>query len=134
MKGDDSKYAKFTVPTLKAYLNARGQSVPDNKQELVASAIGCPDTPLPSLLHFRSSGKPGNDTKSLFTRPASPFPCKFCKQDSSGIYFASQFYVQLPLLYTAWTNAYSEIVPEVAAATFRDFLRERLRRTFTSAN
>ena len=31
--------------------------------------------------------------------------------------------VQLPLLYTAWANAYSEIGPEVAAATFCDFLR-----------
>ena len=34
----------------------------------------------------------------------------------------------------AWTNAYSEIGPEVAATTFRDFLCERLRRAFTLAS
>ena len=41
MEGGDSEFAKFTVPTLKAFLKARSQSVSGNKQELVARAIGC---------------------------------------------------------------------------------------------
>ena len=36
--------------------------------------------------------------------------------------------------FTAWTNAYSEIGPEVAAATFHDFFLEKLQRAFTLAN
>ena len=42
MEGGDSEFANFTLPTLKAFLKARSQSVSGNKQELVARAIGCP--------------------------------------------------------------------------------------------
>ena len=53
----------------------------------------------------------------LLTPPPPPhlsslslrWPCAVC----CGICTASQFYVQPPLLFTAWSNAYSEIVPEV---------------------
>ena len=41
MEGDNSDFAKFTVPVLKVFLKARSQSVSGNKQELVARAIGC---------------------------------------------------------------------------------------------
>ena len=44
MEGGDSEFAKFTVPTLKAFLKASSQSVSGNKQELVARAIGCQRT------------------------------------------------------------------------------------------
>ena len=37
----------------------------------------------------------------------------FDNYNSCGIFTASQFYVQLPLLYTAWSNPYAEIGPEV---------------------
>ena len=61
----------------------------------------------------RSSGQPKNDAKTLFFHPPSPFPGNFCNCNSGGICTASQFEVQLPLLYTAWRNAYSEIGPEL---------------------
>ena len=51
--------------------------------------------------------------KTLFSHPPSPFLCNFCNCNSGGICTASQFQVQLPLLYTVWSNAYSEISPEV---------------------
>ena len=46
MEGDNSDFAKFTVPPLKVFLKARSQSVSGNKQELVtielvARAVGC---------------------------------------------------------------------------------------------
>ena len=56
---------------------------------------------------------PKNDVKTLFFPHSIAFPCNFCKRNNNGIFTASQFYVQLPLLYTAWSNAYSEIGPEV---------------------
>ena len=40
MEGSDGEFAKFTVPTLKAFLKVSSQSVSGNKQELVARAIG----------------------------------------------------------------------------------------------
>ena len=54
-----------------------------------------------------------NWQKTLFFHPPSPFPGNFCNCNSGGICTALQFLVQLPLLYTAWNNAYSEIGPEV---------------------
>ena len=42
MEGVDSEFANFTLPTLKAFLEARSHNVSDNKQQLVARAIGCP--------------------------------------------------------------------------------------------
>ena len=41
VKGGDSEFAKFTVPTLRAFLKACSQSVSGKKQELVAHAVGC---------------------------------------------------------------------------------------------
>ena len=37
-------FANFTLPTLKTFLEAHSQNVFDNKQQLVACAIGCPET------------------------------------------------------------------------------------------
>ena len=44
MEGGDSEFAKFTLPPLKTFLEARSQNVSGSKQELVARAIGCPKT------------------------------------------------------------------------------------------
>ena len=63
--------------------------------------------------NLQSSGQPKNDAKTLFFHPPSPFPGNFCNCNSGGICTASQFEFQLPLLYTAWSNTYSEISPEV---------------------
>ena len=39
-----TEFANFTLPTLKAFLEARSHNVSGNKQYLVARAIGCPKT------------------------------------------------------------------------------------------
>ena len=44
MEGSDSEVANFTLPTLKAFLEACSHNVSGNKQELVARAIECPKT------------------------------------------------------------------------------------------
>ena len=74
--------------------------------------LGCPKIKKLSA-NLPSSGQPRNNAKTLFSHPPSPFTSNFCNCNSGGICTASQFYVQLPLLYTAWSNAYSEIGPEV---------------------
>ena len=51
--------------------------------------------------------------RHFFSHPPSPFPGNFCNCNSGGICTASQFLVQLPLLYAAWSDAYSEISLEV---------------------
>ena len=73
--------------------------------------------------------------KTFFFYPPSSFPSIFCNCNSAGICTASQFQVQLPLLYTvSRSNAYSEIVPEEMPVPSRDFLRKILHRAFTHAN
>ena len=64
-------------------------------------------------MNSQSSGQPNKMMQTFFFRPRSPFPGNFCNCNSGGICPASQFKVQLPLLYTVWSNAYSEISPEV---------------------
>ena len=60
--------------------------------------------------------------KYVFSVPLSSFsPVILANITVGGICTASQFQVQLPLLYTAWTNISSEISPEVTAVTFHDF-------------
>ena len=71
----------------------------------------CPKTHFFHKLAIFWSAK--NDTKTLFFHPPSPFPGNFCNCNSGGICTALQFLVQLPLLYTVWSNAYSEISPVV---------------------
>ena len=58
MEGGDSTFEKFTVPTLKAFLKARIQSVPGNKRERVARAVGFRNTHSSHVLAiFWSAGK-----------------------------------------------------------------------------
>ena len=51
--------------------------------------------------------------RHFFFHPPSPFHSNFCNCNSIGICTASRFKVQLPLLYTVWSNTYSEIGLEV---------------------
>ena len=80
----------------------------------------------------QSSGQPKNDAKTLFFHPPPPFHSKFCNCNSIGICTASQFWVQLPLLYTAWSNAYSEIGPEVRCDLSRLLARKITKRIHSS--
>ena len=85
--------------------------------------IGCPKRIFSTNL--RSSGQAKNDTKTLFfPNPPSPVHGNFCNCNSSGICTASRFYVQFPLLYTGWNNAYLEIGPEVRCDLSRRLARK----------
>ena len=120
-----SEFAKFTVPTVKAFLKACSQSVPGNKQQRIAHAffscsgdlVVCQETMqrnFSSILHHLSP--------VIFTNTAV---VAFTLLRSSRFNFHC--------LYAAltWTNAYSEIHPGVAVTTFCNFLCKRLQRTFT---
>ena len=96
MEGGDSKFAKFTVPTLMAFLKARSQNVSGNKQQLVARA-GMPK----NAFVPRTRDLLVRKTDTFFSHPPSPFPGNFCNCNSGGICTASQFLVELPLSYTA---------------------------------
>ena len=65
IEGGDSEFVNFTLPTLKAFLEARNHNVSGNKQELVSRAIGCPRTHF--FTNLQSSGQPKNNTKTLFS-------------------------------------------------------------------
>ena len=78
----------------------------------------------------RSSGQAKNDAKTLFFHAPSPFHGNFC--NSIGICTASRFKVQLPLLYTARSNAYSEIGPEVRCDLSRLLTRKITKRIHSS--
>ena len=80
----------------------------------------------------RSSGQPKNDSKTLLFHPPSPFHGNFCNCNSIGIGTASHFQVQLPLLYTARSNAYSEIGPEVRCDLSRLLARKITKRIHSS--
>ena len=72
--------------------------------------------------------------RHFFFHPPSPFPSNFCNCNSGSICTASQFWVQLPLLYTAWRNANSEIGLEVmlwplTTSCMKDYKRHSLMQT-----
>ena len=70
MEGDDSEFANFTLPTLKAFFEARSHNVSGNKQYLVARALGCPKTHFfYELAIFWSAKKRRKDT---FFPPSIP--------------------------------------------------------------
>ena len=65
MEGGYSEFAKFTVPSLKCFLNARNHNVSGSKQRHVARAIGCPKNIISTKSRF--SGHPKHDAvKTLF--------------------------------------------------------------------
>ena len=85
---------RVTVPTLKAFLKARNQSVSGNKLELVRCATWCPKKKkkekkerfsTPSW----SSGQLENDPLTFFFHPPSLFSCNSCKHNRGGICTAS---------------------------------------------
>ena len=88
IEGGDSEFADFTLPALKAFLEACSHNVSGNKQYVVTRAIGCPK------MHFfyeLAIWSAKNDAKTLFFHPPSPFHGNFCNCNSIGIGTASQF-------------------------------------------
>ena len=59
----------MSVVILKAFFEGHSQSVSDNKQELVARAIGCPKRIPPNS---RSSGQLGNYAETLSFPSSNP--------------------------------------------------------------
>ena len=91
MEGGDIDFANFTLPTLKAFLEALSQNVSGNKRLLVARAIECPKTlgEGSGLVISRSSGQPKKRRKDTFS--PSSIPGIFCNCNCGGICTASQF-------------------------------------------
>ena len=83
MECRDSDFAKFTVLTLKVCLKDSSQSVFHNKKNLLLLLWGAKYCTVSS--HSRSSCQLGNDAKTLFPHPPSPFPWNSCNSYSSGI-------------------------------------------------
>ena len=74
MEGGDSEFANFTLPSLKAFLEACSHNVSGNKQYVVTRAIGCPK------MHFfyeLAIWSAKNNAKTLFFHPPSPFHGNF---------------------------------------------------------
>ena len=75
MEGGDSEFVNFTLPTLKAFLEAHSQNVSGNNRLLVTHAIGCPR--MHFFTHSQSSSQSKNDTKTLFSALHSLSPVIF---------------------------------------------------------
>ena len=75
MEGGNSEFANFTLPTLKAFLEARSQNVCDNKQQLVARAVGCPKTLFfPPRNRDLLVSQKNRRKDTFFPPPSIPFP------------------------------------------------------------
>ena len=76
MEGGNSEFVNFTLPTIKAFLEACSHNVPGNKQYLVARAIGigCPKTLFLRTCDLLVSQK--TTQRHLFS-PFIPFPQYF---------------------------------------------------------
>ena len=81
----------------------------------------------------RSSGQPKKHAKTLFFPPSIPFHGNFCNCNSIGICTASRFWFSFHC-YTQRETTPTQKSARKCAATFRDFLRERLQSAFTLAN
>ena len=103
MEGGDSEFENFTLPILKAFLEACSQNVSGYRMPQNAFF------PQNHDLHVSQTTM----QRAFFFHSPLPFSITFCSCNSGGICTALQFYIQLPLLYTAWSNAYSEIGLEV---------------------
>ena len=92
MERGDSEFANFTLPTLKAFLEARSQNVSGNKQQLVARAIGGPKTHFLPRNNRDLLVSQNNNAKILFSPPSIPFFSGiFCNCNSGGNCTASPF-------------------------------------------
>ena len=132
MEGGDSEFANLTLPTLKAFLEARSQNVSGNKQQLVAHAIGCPKTHF--FLRTRDLLVSQKTTQRNFFSTLHPL---------STVIFATATVLAFVLLrnsgfnfhcYTQREATPTQTSARKCAATSRDFLRERLQSAFTLAN
>ena len=129
----DSEFANFTLPTLKAFLEAHSHNVSGNKQYLVARAIeiGCP-----KMLFLRTCDllvSPKTTQRHLF----------FILHPLSTVVFATATVLAFVLLRDSRFNFHcytqSEATPTQKStwkctATSCDFLHERLQSTFTLPN
>ena len=124
MEGGDSEYEKFTVPTLKAFL----------KSQSVCQARNCclcyrmpKYTLFPCNHDFLISWK---KMQRHFSPSSITFPLQFLHtQQKWHLYCFTVLGSTSNVIHSVNENL-SEIGPEVAAATYRDFLRKGLQRAF----
>ena len=112
----------FTLPTLKAFFEARRHNVSGNKQYLVARALGCPKTHFFPATNSRSSDQPQNDAKTLFST----------LHPLSTVIFATATVLAFVLLrnfnfnFHCYTQREATPTQKSARKCSRDFFRERL--------
>ena len=82
MEGGDSEFANFTLPTLKAFFEARSHNVSGNNN-LLLMLYDAPKCFFFPAMNWQSSGEPKNDAKTLFVHPPAPFHGNFCNCNSN---------------------------------------------------
>ena len=135
MERGDSEFANFTLPTLKAFLEARSQNVSGNKQQLVARAIGGPKTHFLPRNNRDLLVSQNNNAKILFSPPSIPFFFRYFLQLQQWwqLYCFAILGSTSIVIYSV-KQCLLRNRPGSDAATSRDFLHERLQRAFTCAN
>ena len=132
MEGGNSEFVNFTLPTIKAFLEACSHNVPGNKQYLVARAIGYLKTHF--FLRTRDLLVCQKTSQRYFLSTLHPL---------STVVFATATVLAFVLLrdsrfefhcYTQREGTPTQKSAQKCAATSRDFLRERLQSAFTLAN
>ena len=132
MEGGDREFANLTLPTLKAFLEARSHIVSENKQYLVARALGCPKTRF--FLRTRDLLVSQKTTQRHFFSTLNPL---------STVTFATATVLAFVRLrnsrfnfhcYTQREAGLFRNWPRCDTATSHNLLRERLQTAFTHAN
>ena len=127
MEGDDYEFVNFTLPTLKAFWEARSQNV------CIARAIGCPKTHLfHELAIFWSAKKRRRDTFLSTLHHLSPVI--FLQLQQWWHLYCFAILGSASIVIHSVKQRLLRNRPGSDAATSRDFLRKRLQRAFTRAN
>ena len=135
MEGGDSEFANFTLPILKAFLEARSQNVSGNKQYLVARAIGCPEKVFFFLsTKSRSSCQQKKTTRRQLFSSLHPLFRYFLHLQQWWHLYCFAILGSASIVINSVKQHLLRNQPGSDAATSHDFLRERLLRALTRAN
>ena len=127
MEGGDSEFASS-----KACLKAHSQSVSGNKQERCSCCRMPKNAAFSPRLNLQSSGQPKKRCKDTFFRILHHLSLVISHARQKWHLYC--FTVLRSTSIVIHSVNQRLLSPEVAAATFRDFLRKRLGRAFTRAN
>ena len=137
MEGDDSEFANFALPVLKASLEARSQNV----WQQGTTCCSCYRMPQNAFFFLSLSlheiaifWSAKNDAKTLFSPPSISFPRNFLQLQKLWHLYCFAILCSTSVVIHSMKQRLVRNRPGSDAATSCDFLRERLRRAFTRAN